>query len=144
LIIDDSQYGPPLSLDLLAHYRDDSGNPVALKFRPESIAENIRNQRLLWSGLNPPQRVGFVMLREIEPDVQPFVFSGEDGTLHPYQWTNRQADYLRESSRVTGQLKEFGEGVFKTTLKTRTCDRCPMRVSCPHWIGVLENSRAEV
>jgi hypothetical protein len=137
LIIDESENGPALRLDLLAHYRDDNGIPIALNFRPESIAQNVRSQGLLWGGLKPPQRVGFVILRGLEPDVRPFVFSGDDGTLHPYQWTNRHADYQRESTRLTNQLKEFGEGVFRTTLRMRTCDRCPARVSCPYWMGLL-------
>ncbi len=140
LIIDGSENSAPLSLDLIAHYRDERGVPIALNFRPESIAQDVRSQGLLWGGLKPPQRVGFVILREIEPNVQPFVFSGEDGTVHSYQWTNRQADYNRESSRLTNQLREFGQGVFKTTLKSRTCDRCPDRISCPHWMGLLENA----
>lgn len=140
LILDGSENSAPLSLDLLAHYRNEHGIPIALNFRPESIAQSVRSQGLLWGGLKPPQRVGFVILRETEPDVQPFVFSGEDGKVHPYQWTNRQADYNRESSRLTNQLREFGQGVFKTTLKSRTCDRCPDRVSCPHWMGLLENA----
>jgi superfamily I DNA/RNA helicase len=139
LIIDESEMGPALRLDLVAHYRDTNGIPIALSFRPESLANKVRSQGLLWGGLKAPQRVGFVVLREMEPIVQPFVFSGDDGILHSYQWTNKQADYNRESTRVTSQLKAFGQGIFQTTLKARTCDRCPARVSCPHWMGLLAN-----
>jgi hypothetical protein len=140
LIIDESEMGPALRLDLLAYYCDTNGIPIAVNFRPESLAHKVKGQGLLWGALKAPQRVGFVVLREMEANVQPFVFSGDDGTLHPYQWTNRQADYKKESARVTGQLKAFGQGIFQTTLKTRTCDRCPARVSCPHWMGLLADA----
>jgi superfamily I DNA/RNA helicase len=140
LIIDESEMGPALRLDLLAYYRDINGIPIALNFRPESLAHKVKSQGLLWGGLKAPQRVGFVILREMEPNVRPFVFSGDDGVLHPYQWTNRPKDYQRESTRLTDQWRELGEGMFKTTLNIRTCDRCPARVSCPHWMGLLDNA----
>ena len=140
LIIDEREMGPALRLDLVAHYRDTKGVPIALNFRPESLAHKVKSQGLLWGGLKAPQRVGFVVLREMEPNVRPFVFSGDDGALHPYRWTNRQADYNKESTRITSQLEAFGQGIFRTRLKARTCDRCPARVSCPHWMGLLADT----
>lgn len=129
--------GPPVQLDLIALYLTDEGERIALTFRPESLAEHGREKGVLWGGLKPAHRLGFVMLRETDPEVKPFVYSGEDGNLYPYQWTSRKNDYEKESSRIARQHRSFGEGVFSTTLKDRTCDRCPDRITCPHWVGAL-------
>jgi hypothetical protein len=138
IVLRDPEAGPPIQLDLIALYMSGDGAQVALTFRPESLAEYARENGVLWGGLKPAHRLGFVLLRERDPEVTPLVYSGEDGRVYPYQWTNRKNDYERESARVAEQHRTFGEAVFSTALKARTCDRCPNRITCPHWIGALE------
>lgn len=137
-VIRDPEAGPPIQLDLIALYMTGDGAQIALTFRPESLAEYERENGVLWGGLKPAQRVGFVLLRERDTKVTPLVYSGEDGRVYPYQWTNRKNDYERESARVAELHRTFSEAVFSTTLKARTCDRCPERITCPHWVGALE------
>lgn len=137
-VIRDTEAGPPIQLDLVALYIDDDGAQIALSFRPESLAEYERENGILWSALKPAHRLGFVLLRERDPDITPLVYSGEDGRVYQYQWTNRKNDYEKESSRLADQHRIFGEAIFSTTLKDRTCDRCPNRIICPHWIGALK------
>lgn len=136
-VLREPEAGPPVQLDLIAHYLAGDGARVALMFRPESLSAHEREDGLLWGGLKPAHRLGFVLLRERDPELRPLVFSGEDGRVYLYQWTNRGSDYGKESARAAEQHRTFGEAVFSTTLKARTCDRCPGRVTCPHWVGAL-------
>ena len=126
-------------LDLIAHYVTDDNTPVAITFRPESLAAQQRPQGLLWSGLSPAQRVPLVVLKQQAPQLRPYVFSAEDGTLYPYQWSRKPAVLAQEAERITTHLAALTQGVFATTLHEWDCDRCPVRISCPYWIGALED-----
>ncbi len=81
--------GLALRYDLVAHYHADDGTTVALTWRPESLQEKSRAHGLLWSGLKAAHRAAFVLLKEDAPDLQPYVFSAEDGLVYPYLWPNR-------------------------------------------------------
>src|SRR6185503_16073629 len=76
----------PLRLDLIALYKKSDGESVAILFRPESLKEYKREKGILWGALSSSKRVPFALLRLRDPQIKPFVFSGEDGELYPYQW----------------------------------------------------------
>jgi len=126
----------PVRLDLVAYYRT-AGGTTAILFRPESLAEKCKDKGLLWGALDSKRRVPFVLLRLRDPDVRPFVFSGEDGVLYPYLWGARQADFDKESERVLGRLRLFAHGVFVEQVNEYMCDKCESRVPCPHWIEAI-------
>lgn len=78
-----------------------------------------------------------MLLKLRDPDVRPFVFSGEDGVLYPYQWGTRKADFDKESERVLSRLRLFSHGVFVEQVNEYMCDKCESRVPCPHWIEAI-------
>lgn len=137
LTLRDQPTGLSLRLDLLAHYLTDGDVPVAITWRPESLAEQQRAHGVLWSGLSPAHRVSFVLLKQRHPTLQPYVFSAEDGVLYPYAWTNRAQDFEKEVARLTEQRQALAQQRFVTTIQSWTCDRCPVRLSCPYWLGAL-------
>ena len=132
----EEETGIPLRLDLIAHYRKSDGERIAILFRPESLASGNRENGLLWGTLDSDQRVAFVLLRLRDPQVRPFVFSGDDGVLYPYQW-GRDRDFLNESTRVLARFKEFGENAFIEQVNAFKCDQCDSRIICPHWLEAL-------
>jgi hypothetical protein len=134
LVVESQETGRTLRHDLLAYYRSADGTAVALTFRPETLAEKARPNGLLWSGLSSAQRVSFVMLKADEPELQPYVFSAQDGVVYPYTWPRRQQDFDKEAGAVARQLNTLSQQHFDTAVDTRTCDRCPVRISCPHWL----------
>jgi hypothetical protein len=128
----------PVRLDLVSLYRVNENAPTAILFRPESLKEHNREKGLLWGALKPPsRRVAFVLLREMEPTMQPIVFSGEDGAFYNYQWSNRKADLAKEIERVQSRFKSFAQGYFAEEVEPFTCDKCESRIACPHWIKAL-------
>lgn len=137
LTIEGAENALLLRLDLVAHYRDEAGAPVAIILRPESLAKNHRPEGLLWSGLKPAQRLSFVLLRSRHQKLQPRVFSAADGVLYDYLWTRKAADLEKETHHATERFKAFAQGTFETKVSGWMCDRCPVRVSCPYWMGAL-------
>jgi superfamily I DNA/RNA helicase len=142
-IIGEEETGLLLRLDLLARYLAEDGAPVAITFRPESLATKQRPQGLLWSGLSPAHRLSFVLLKQRTPRLRPYVFSAQDGNLYPYQWTSNPEDFKKEAAHITGQIKALAQGVFTTTVQAWACDRCPVRVVCPYWLGALGETDAD-
>jgi hypothetical protein len=126
----------PLRPDLLALYRAEDGTTVAITFRPESLAHKARGNGLLWSSLSAAQRVSFVMLKQNEPDLQPYVFSAQDGVLYPYLWPSRPQELAKEAAAIARQWQALTQQRFETTVQMWTCERCPVRISCPHWLGL--------
>lgn len=139
LMVADTHTGFTLRHNLLAHFEAQDGTTIAMTWRPESLAKQARDQGLLWSALSPAQRVSFVILKQSVPHLQPYVYSAEDNTLYPYTWTANAKAADKEAARVTQQLNALQQRVFKTTVKQWQCDRCPVRVSCPYWMGALDD-----
>jgi DNA helicase-2/ATP-dependent DNA helicase PcrA len=137
LIMDDAEVGLALRLDLLAHYLVDNGTAVAIALRPESLAEKHRRHGLLWSALRTAHRVSFVVLKQRHPNLRPYVFSAADGVLYPYMWASSAQDIEKETERLAERGKALAQQRFETTVQEWTCDRCPVRLSCPHWLGAL-------
>ncbi|MGB8509882.1 MAG: hypothetical protein WCD76_15990, partial [Pyrinomonadaceae bacterium] len=94
----------------------------------------VQDKGLLWGKLGAGERVPFVLLRMRDPKIKPFVFSGEDGEIHPYLW-GRDKDFANEASRVAARFKDFGKTQFVQTISEHKCDRCDSRLPCPHWLG---------
>jgi DNA helicase II / ATP-dependent DNA helicase PcrA len=129
----------PLRLDLVAYYRDESERSHAILFRPESFPK-AKKGALAWSHVESVtrKRMPFVLLRKIDPNLQPYIFSGEDGIIYSYPW-NRNTDTMDEdASWAKEQHKAFSRGRFETVINEHLCDNeCPCRIPCPHWMGAI-------
>jgi hypothetical protein len=133
----DEATGLALRYDLLALYDAEDGTTVAISLRPESLQAKYREHGLLWSGLGSAHRMAFVLLKRDHPELQPYVFSAADGRLYPYVWTANSNELEKETTRLAQQCNNFAQGRFATKVQEWTCNRCPVRVSCPHWLGAL-------
>jgi hypothetical protein len=129
----------PLRLDLVAYYQDESECSHAILFRPESFPK-AKKGVLAWSHVESVtrKRMSFVLLRKLDSNLQPYIFSGEDGIIYPYPW-NRNTDTMDEdASWAKEQQKAFSRGRFETLINEHLCDNeCPCRIPCPHWIGAI-------
>lgn len=130
----------PMRYDLLAHYQAVDGARVAIALRTESLQSHARPDGVLWSGLSSAQRTSFVMLKQHDENIQPWVFSAKDGALYPYQWPRNAKNVDTEAERVAQRFNSLDRRQFETTAQTWACDRCPVRVSCPVWMGVTDHS----
>ncbi|MEE8301310.1 MAG: 3'-5' exonuclease, partial [Candidatus Tectomicrobia bacterium] len=137
LLLQDAEMDLTLRLDLIAHYQIEDGHPVAVAWRPESMADKRRPDGVLWSSLSSAQRLSFVMLKRRDTELRPYVFSAEDGELYPYQWTRRARDVEKELERIDQQYQALDQQTFETQVKEWTCNRCPVRLVCPYWLGAL-------
>jgi len=127
----------PVRLDLVTFYRLDGDRPVAIMFRPESMREKVREKGLLWGALSAKHRATFVLLKKYEPELQPVVFSGDDGMFYRYQWGARKNDFENETERLLQRLKQFAQGVFIEQVEPFVCDGCDSRIACPYWLNAL-------
>lgn len=129
----------PLRLDLVAYYQDESKRSHAILFRPESFPK-AKNGVLAWSHVESVtrKRMSFVLLRKLDSNLQPHIFSGEDGIIYPYPW-NRNTDTMDEdASWAKEQHKAFSLGRFETVINEHLCDNeCPCRIPCPHWMDAI-------
>jgi hypothetical protein len=128
-----------LRYDLLAHYQAVDGTRVAIALRTESLQSHARPNGVLWSGLSPAQRASFVMLKQRDQGVQPWLFSATDGALYSYQWPRNANNVEAEAERVERRISMLAQRQFETTVQAWACDRCPVRVSCPLWMGLTEH-----
>ncbi|MBS1808798.1 MAG: UvrD-helicase domain-containing protein [Acidobacteria bacterium] len=128
----DETTGLPLRLELVKLYRTTNGEVIAIAFRPESLNGKINEKGLLW-GKFEAHRNSLVLLKERFPDLRAFVFSGEDGTLHEFQWTKPNY-YNQGVQALNDRVDAFSRGVFKQKIEEYNCDKCTQRVTCPHWI----------
>ena len=126
-----------MRLDLVTLYRVGNDAPTAILFRPESLREKAREKGLLWGALGAKHRTSFVLLKRYEPELRPLVFSGDDGKLYCYQWTNRKNDFENETGRILRRFEQFAQSVFIEQIEPFICDRCESRIACPYWINAL-------
>lgn len=125
-------------LDLVCAYQIDDNAPIALLFRPEGFkGEDLRENGLLWSALSGKKRASFALLRTIESNLQPKIFSGEDGRFYDYQWNSRLKNLDVEISRLKEKRAALAENRFITQVKDYNCKKCPQRIGCPHYIKSL-------
>jgi superfamily I DNA/RNA helicase len=129
----------PLRLDLVAYYQDESERSHAILFRPESFPKS-KNGVLAWSHVESVtrKRMSFVLLRKLDPNLQPHIFSGEDGIIYPYPWNRNTSTMDEDAARAKEQHKAFSRGRFETLINQHLCDNeCPCRIPCPYWMGAI-------
>lgn len=128
---------PAVRLDLVGHVQHPDGRVEAIAFRPEPLDVG-RGGAVNWSTLSSKKRLSFVLLERASPGIVPRVYSGADGTLRAFKWSQRTDSLPKETSAVVAQLDAFGRGEFTTVVKPYTCDGCRVRVACPYWVGASE------
>jgi DNA helicase II / ATP-dependent DNA helicase PcrA len=130
-----------LRLDLVTYYRDVNGRSHAILFRPESFPKANGKRELAWSHVESAtrKRMAFVLLRKLDPDLQPWIFSGEDGRIYEYKW-NRNANTMDEDAAWAKERhKAFSRGRFETVINDFWCDNeCQCRIPCPYWMRATE------
>lgn len=130
--------GGSITLDLVCAYQIDDAPPVAVLFRPEGFKEeDLRENGLLWSALSGKKRASFALLKPVAPNLQPRIFSGEDGRFYDYQWNSRPKNLDVEISRLKEKRATLAENRFITQVKDYNCKKCTHRIGCPHWIKSL-------
>lgn len=125
--------------DLVAHVRTAS-SMIAVMLRPDDLQPGKKDPTSLnWSALKQSHRLPFVLLQEVEPEIQPRVFVGPSGRLFPYKWSDRKREegLKKEAEAARAALANQVAGRFEHTVDDYGCDRCRCRVSCPVWIGAL-------
>ncbi|HEY8459538.1 MAG TPA: UvrD-helicase domain-containing protein [Blastocatellia bacterium] len=130
----DDTAGLRLRLDLVAFHRVADGSVVAVQFRPESYADKAKDGSLQWSKLDNPYRIPFALLRQREPHLRPFIFSGEDGVLYPFLWSAKKGSVEEEARRAEERYRLFSRRIFNQRINRWKCDRCEVHVICPHWL----------
>jgi superfamily I DNA/RNA helicase len=123
-----------LRLNLVAFYRTIEGRVIAISFRPESFAAKATEGNLPWSSLDSAFRIPFVLLREREPQLHPYIFSGEDGLIYRFVWSKRKDSLGEEMRRAIEKFGQLSQGVFVEQVDRWKCDRCESRVICPYWL----------
>jgi superfamily I DNA/RNA helicase len=130
----DDTAGLRLRLDLVAFHRAADGSAIAVQFRPESYADKAKDGSLQWSKLDNARRIPFALLRQREPRLRPFVFSGEDGVLYPFLWSAKKGSVEEEARRAEERYRLFSRRIFNQQINRWKCDRCEVHVICPHWL----------
>ncbi len=130
----DDTAGLRLRLDLVAFHRAADGSVIAVQFRPESYADKAKEGNLQWSKLDNPYRIPFALLRQREPQLRPYVFSGEDGVLYPFLWSAKKGSVEEEARRAEERYRLFSRRIFNQQINRWKCDSCDVHVICPHWL----------
>jgi len=133
-VLGDHTAGLRLRLDLVAFHRATDGSAIAVQFRPESYAEKAKDGNLQWSKLDNAYRIPFALLRQREPRLRPFVFSGADGVLYPFLWSTKNGSVDEEARRADERHKHFSRGIFNQQINHWKCEGCEVHVICPHWL----------
>jgi hypothetical protein len=126
--------GPFVRLDLVAHVRRADGRIEAISFRPESVATG-KGGVVNWSALSTKKRLSFVLLERTTPGISPRVYSGVDGALRDFKWSQKAESLPTETAAVLERYDALARLEFSTTVKPFACDRCGTRIGCPHWMG---------
>lgn len=134
----------PLRLDLIAHFRNKDGQTEAILFRPESLGKPKNGElpkEIAWSSVESTtsKRMAFVLLRKIDPKIQPWIFSGEDGKVYKLKWNQKAGTMDDDAAWAASRLRAFSGGKFESTINEFFCDtQCQCRVPCPHWMEAIE------
>jgi superfamily I DNA/RNA helicase len=130
----DDTAGLRLRLDLVAFHRAADGSVIAVQFRPETYADKAKDGNLQWSKLDNAYRIPFALLRQREPQLRPYVFSGEDGVLYPFLWSVKKGSVEEEARRAEERYRLFSRRIFNQQINRWKCDSCEVHVICPHWL----------
>ncbi len=128
----------PLRFDLIAQFKGNDGATHAFLFRPESLADSASKSvpdELLWSGLDTAQRAAFLLLKQREPELRPYVFSAADGVIYRYLWNKKAENMDGELQQLHRRWQSFGKKEFTAQINVHACNRCNVRLACPHWLN---------
>ncbi len=128
----------PLRFDLIAQFKGNDGATHAFLFRPESLADSASKNapdELLWSGLDTAQRAAFLLLKQREPELKPYVFSAADGVIYRYLWNRKAENMDGEVQQLQRRWLAFGQKQFTAQVNEHACNRCTVRLACPHWLN---------
>lgn len=127
-----------VSLEFVSAYQVENHGSIAVLFRPEGFKEeDLRANGLLWSALSGKKRASFALLKTLAPDLQPKIFSGEDGRFYDYQWNSKPKNFDIEIARLKEERVALGANRFITQVKDYKCKKCSQRIGCPHWLKSL-------
>lgn len=126
-----------LRLDLVTCFRDAQGAQHMILYRRESLSETFAYE-LNWSIIKETyKRVSFVVLRQHQQASQFWAFSGTDGRLYRIK-PNRDLEKMdAEAAKAIENLRALTSGKFVALVDDYKCSGCPVRVSCPHWLGAI-------
>jgi DNA helicase II / ATP-dependent DNA helicase PcrA len=130
--------GPKVILDLVAYFREPSGQIVTVAFRPESFAAKVKDGTLLWSNLAKNKRISFVLVEANVGSSMPQLYAGQDRAAYAFQWSRKKDSLTNEAEELAARYRALAGGDFTTDVDPYSCDGCRARVSCPYWIGALE------
>lgn len=135
----------PLRLDMIAHFRDENGTSHAILFRPESLDKPKNGkfpEAIAWTKVKEKtsgKKMPFILLREIDPNIQPWVFSGEDGKVYKLKWNQTTETMDKDADWASSRLRAFSDGKYEAIIEEFVCDyKCKSRISCPHWMKAIE------
>lgn len=131
----------PLRLDLVAYYKGADGRSHAILFRPESFPKAGGKKVLAWSHVESTtrKRMAFVLLRKLDPDLQPWIFSGEDGKIYEYKWNRNAGTMDEDAAWAKERHRAFSRGRFEAVINEFWCDNeCRCRIPCPYWMGAVK------
>jgi hypothetical protein len=122
-----------LKLQLIAQLTDRAGDRIVIALETKASG----GPAVKWSDLADYHRLPFVLLHDRHHDVQPFVFSGSDGEIRPFRWSQRKPDdaIAADAANAKGAFDRLVMGQLDGKVDDWTCDRCGARTLCPWWIG---------
>jgi DNA helicase II / ATP-dependent DNA helicase PcrA len=122
-----------LKLQLIAQLIDRAGDRIVIGLEAKASA----GPAVKWSDLSDYHRLPFVLLHDRHHDVQPFVFSGSDGEIRPFRWSQRKPDEAIAAEAASAKVAFHGlvTGHYDGRVDDWTCDRCGARTLCPWWLG---------
>lgn len=127
----------PLRLDLVACFRDTQGAQHMLIYRHDSLSEFAVDE-LNWSDIKATyKRVSFVVLRQFQQTNQFWAFSGADARLYRIKPNRDPKKMDAEATKAIESLRALTGGKFVALVDDYKCGGCPVRVSCPHWLGAI-------
>jgi len=126
-----------IKLQLIGQFQESNGDHFAIALQVGSADDGAFEVK--WSDLKEYERLPFVLLHKKHGRVQPWVFFGEGGQLHPFRWSRRKpAETLdAEASNARSVFDRMTAGKFDGIASEWNCDRCACRTVCPIWMGAV-------
>lgn len=125
--------------DLVTHYENESGIQLAMIFRPESLAEPNDEKypaTISWSAIkNNSHKMSLLLIKKGTRVLVPQVFSGADGQIYSLRWHQSPETTDLDTSGAFARLNDYSLRKFEWHINEWQCERCPCRISCPHWMN---------
>lgn len=126
-----------IKLQLIGQFQESNGDHFAIAIQVGSPDEGAFEVK--WSELKEYERLPFVLLQKERGRVQPWIFFGGGGQLHPFRWSRRKPFETMEAEVINARsvFDRITAGKFDGTASEWNCDRCACRTVCPIWIGAV-------